>query len=137
MRLVAAVVLAAFAALAAHADTGALRQNQLEFLDVSATASGGATAKRVQVAASDKEALFQSLDINGDGLVSKAEAAGNAPVTLGFDRADRNKDGKLSRAEYDSIGKPPVKTAKAGKARQARNPDGSPSAGGTKAKEKK
>jgi len=132
MRLVSAVVLTAFAALAAHADTGALRQTQLEFLDVTAAASGGATAKKAQIAASDKEALFQSLDINGDGSVSKAEAAGNAPVTLGFDRADRNRNGKLSWKEYDSIEKEAAKKA----ARLARNKAGSASAGGTKAKKK-
>jgi len=131
MTLVAAVVLTAFAAFAAHADTGALRQTQLEFLEARAGASAGATSRRASPD-SDKEALFKSLDIDGDGLVSKAEAAGNAPVTLGFDQADRNKDGKLSWAEYDSI----EKTAAAKAARLARNKGGSASAGGTKAKKK-
>lgn len=56
--------------------------------------------------------MFRHLDIDGDGFVSKAEAAGNAPATLGFDRADRNRDGKLSFAEYDSIGKPRPATKK-------------------------
>ena len=50
--------------------------------------------------------MFRHLDIDGDGFVSKAEAAGNEKATLGFDRADRNHDGKLSFEEYDSIGKP-------------------------------
>ncbi len=50
--------------------------------------------------------MFRHFDIDGDGFVSKAEAAGHASVTLGFDRADRNRDGKLSFAEYDSIYSP-------------------------------
>ena len=133
MRLVSAAVLTAFAALGAHADTGALRQTQLKFLEPGASASAGATARTASVGDSGKETLFKSLDINGDGSVSKAEAAGNASVTLGFDQADRNKDGKLSWTEYDSI----EKTAARKAARLARNKGGSASAGGTKAKKKK
>jgi hypothetical protein len=71
------------------------------------------------------------LDIDGDGFVSKAEAAGNATVTLGFDRADRNRDGKLSFAEYDSIGKPRASAKKASKTARAQ---GGASAGATKKK---
>jgi hypothetical protein len=56
--------------------------------------------------ADTKQDVFRYLDFDGDGFVSKAEAAGHAPVTVGFDRADRNRDGKLSFAEYGSIGKP-------------------------------
>jgi hypothetical protein len=52
------------------------------------------------------EQRFRALDIDGDGAISKAEAAGNADLVRGFDRADRKpRDGKLSRAEYDSVGK--------------------------------
>ena len=52
---------------------------------------------------SEKEAMFRALDIDGDGFVSKAEAAGYDRVTLGFDRADRNRDGKLHffRVRFD------------------------------------
>lgn len=94
-------------AAAAHADPANVRegQSQLRFLPAAAAASGGSTANRAP-ASPDKEAMFRRLDIDGDGFVSKAEAAGNEPATLGFDRADRNRDGKLSFAEYDSIGKP-------------------------------
>jgi len=101
------------AVAAAHADT----------TNVAASASGGATAGS---AASDKEAMFRSLDIDGDGFVSKAEAAGHESVTVGFDRADRNHDGKLSFAEYDSIGKP-----RPARKKTTRGP-GSASAGATK-----
>jgi len=114
------------AAAAAHADTANVRQgqSQLQFLPAAAPASGGTTARAP--ASSDKEAMFRSLDLDGDGFVSKAEAAGNEPVTVGFDRADRNRDGKLSFAEYDSIGKPRPARKKTARGQ------GSASAGATK-----
>jgi hypothetical protein len=47
--------------------------------------------------------------------VSKAEAAGNADLIKGFDRNDRNRDGKLSAAEYERLLRPPAaKSAGAG-----------------------
>lgn len=115
-------------AAAARADTENVRQwqSQVEFRPVG-NASGGASARRLPVAP-EPEGMFQYLDIDGDGLVSKAEAAGNAQVTLGFDRADRNRDGKLSFKEYDSIGKP-----RASKKKVARG-QGSASAGATEKK---
>jgi hypothetical protein len=94
-------------AAGAHADTGNVRKGSsyLEFRTANpGSASGGASASRPPAPA-EKEAMFRYLDVDGDGRVSKAEAAGNAAATLGFDRADRNRDGKLSFAEYDSIGK--------------------------------
>lgn len=135
MRLVLSIVLAATSAAmgaAVYADSSSILQTQLEFLEESASSAGG-TATREPVPASDKEAVFKSLDIDGDGSVSRSEAAGNEPVTLAFDRADRNRDGKLSKQEYDEIGKAPAKKTR----RQARKHSGSASAGGTKAKEKK
>jgi EF-hand domain pair/EF hand len=94
-------------AAAAHADTANVKQghSQLQFRTAAGGASAGATASAAP-SASEKDAMFRRLDFDGDGFVSKAEAAGNAPATLGFDRADRNRDGKLSFGEYDSIGKP-------------------------------
>ena len=46
------------------------------------------------------EAGLGALDIDGDGEVSRAEAAGNAEVSVGFERADRNRDGQLTSAEW-------------------------------------
>ena len=128
MRPALLIVCALFATAAAHADTDNVKKgkSQLDFR----SASGGATAERPPV--NEKQAMFRQLDIDGDGFISKAEAAGNAPVTLGFDRADRNKDGKLSFAEYDSIGRPRA-AKKSAQSKQAKG-QGSASAGGTKAK---
>ena len=127
MKLIALVVAAVLAA-SAYADTENVKKGnaQLEFRKPDSSASGGATAPKPDTA-SEKMLMFRALDIDGDGFISKAEAAGNAPVTIGFDRADRNRDGKLTFAEYDSIGKPRSQKKQAKK-------DGSASAGSTKAK---
>ena len=55
---------------------------------------------------------FDSLDLNGDGYVSLSEAAGQEVVVTRFDRADRNKDGKLSRKEFATLGKVKLRVAK-------------------------
>jgi Ca2+-binding EF-hand superfamily protein len=44
--------------------------------------------------------------MDGDGMISKAEAAGNAELMNKFDRADKNRDGKLSRQEFADMDKP-------------------------------
>ncbi len=108
-----------------HADTENVRKgHQLHFRPVATATAGASAAARPTY--SEKHGMFRHLDIDGDGFVSKAEAAGFATVTLGFDRADRNRDGKLSFAEYDSIGA--AKPA----ARRVAKSKGSASAGATK-----
>lgn len=78
------------------------------------------------------EAGLGALDIDGDGTVSRAEAAGNAEVTLGFDRADRNRDGKLTAAEWQRYERWQEQRAKAREARLARaKANQSAAAGGT------
>ena len=95
-----------FVAATAQADTANVRQGHAQLRPVAtSSASGGSTAARG--AWSEREAMFRSLDYDGDGFVSKAEAAGNAFATLGFDRADRNRDGKLTFSEYENAGKKP------------------------------
>lgn len=92
----------------ASADPANLRRSMalLDWKSHEARASGGATAPRAAgEGVSEEAAAFRRLDLNGDGKVSKAEAAGDAHSTLGFDRADRNKDGLLTLKEYESIRK--------------------------------
>ena len=121
-------------AAVARADPENVRQwqSQVQFRPVAtssdAGASGGSTSRRPPDAA-EKDALFRYLDIDGDRFVSKAEAAGYEKVTLGFDRADRNRDGKLSFAEFDSIGKPRPQRKKTAKSKSS---DSAASAGATK-----
>src|ERR1044071_982458 len=59
------------------------------------------------------EEEFRALDLNGDGYVSSAEAAGFRDIVTRFDKADRNRDGKLSRAEFARLKsmKPPTSAA--------------------------
>lgn len=84
-----------------------------------------------------KEAGLGALDIDGDGEVSRAEAAGNAEVTLGFDRADRNRNGKITSAEWQRYEKWQERRAKAREARLARaKGKESASAGGTASRKK-
>jgi len=72
-----------------------------------AVAAGGALAQSQSV--TDK--YFDSLDLNGDGYVSLAEAAGNEEVVKRFDKADRNRDGKLSRKEFANLKNVKVRVA--------------------------
>lgn len=73
------------------------------------TSSSAGASQPSSAMSAENEQAFKALDIDGDGQVSKAEAAGHAKVVTGFDRADRDHDGKLSRAEYQQLGKKPKK----------------------------
>lgn len=55
---------------------------------------------------------FRTLDLNGDGFVSLAEAAGDEVVVARFDKGDRNRDGKLSEKEFAALSKVKVRVAK-------------------------
>jgi hypothetical protein len=70
-------------------------------------------------AQSGKDEQFRQLDLNGDGRVSLAEAAGHAEVVTKFDKADRDKDGKLNRVEFDRLDRIQLKVAKAKGGRSA------------------
>ena len=45
---------------------------------------------------------FESLDTNGDGKISKSEAAANSNVSAQFDKYDQNGDGFIERSEVNS-----------------------------------
>jgi hypothetical protein len=53
-----------------------------------------------QPAASTPEITFMRADTNGDGKLSKAEAARLTQVAQKFDALDKDKDGALSMSEY-------------------------------------
>lgn len=57
------------------------------------------------LAQADNREEFAALDLNGDAKVSLAEAAGYAAIVVRFDRADRNRDGKLTFAEFNRLKK--------------------------------
>lgn len=53
---------------------------------------------------------FGLLDLNQDGKLSLAEAAGYGDIVTRFARADRNKDGRLTKTEFERLAKlPPPK----------------------------
>lgn len=67
--------------------------------------SSSAGASRPQASlGEEKERIFNTLDLDGDGKVSLSEAAGNSSTVMGFDRADRNHDGSLDRREFARLG---------------------------------
>ena len=67
-----------------------------------------------EIARHQTEEEFRALDLNGDGYVSAAEAAGFRDIVTRFDRADRNRDGRLSRAEYARLKNPKAPSSAAG-----------------------
>jgi hypothetical protein len=50
---------------------------------------------------------FESLDTDGDGRISKTEAAVNDEVTVQFSRYDKNGDGYIAKDEVTSANSPP------------------------------
>lgn len=56
-----------------------------------------------------KAGSYSALDLDGDGKLSLAEAAGNSEIVTRFDRADRSKrDGTLTQVELDRLAKLPA-----------------------------
>jgi EF hand len=80
---------ALFATLAATLPLAAIAQ----------TAQPGGTGGQAP-AANTPEVAFMRADANGDGKLSKAEAARLPGVASKFDALDKDKDGMLSMGEY-------------------------------------
>jgi len=58
--------------------------------------------------AQQKGATFESLDTNGDGRISKTEAAANESVKSQFSHYDVNGDGFIEKAEVVKANSPPA-----------------------------
>ena len=70
------------------------------------TQSAGADPSATQQAQpAQKGATFESLDADGDGRISKAEAAANQNVLDQFSRYDKDGNGFIERAEVTSTNK--------------------------------
>ena len=60
---------------------------------------------KMRLAAMDtSEAAFRKLDTDNDGRISALEAAENPRVAAAFTMADKDKDGYLSKEEFEAIG---------------------------------
>lgn len=90
-------------------------------------AAAGSTAPD---AAELRAGSYSAVDLNGDGRLSLAEAAGNAEIVTRFDRADRNRDGKLTQVELNRLAKlPPPKPKSKPTQRSIRRDAATPAAG--------
>lgn len=58
-------------------------------------------AVAAQAAQTDKQAMFESLDKNGDGKISVSEASDNDSLFVAFKNLDKNRDGALTREEFN------------------------------------
>ena len=61
---------------------------------------------------SQQGATFESLDTDGDGRISKTEAAANSGVSSQFSRYDQNGDGYIERSEVNAANSPPSDSGK-------------------------
>jgi Ca2+-binding EF-hand superfamily protein len=63
------------------------------------------TASRAH-AADQGQPTFDALDKDKDGVITASEARAHPAIASRFAEADKNQDGYLSRAEFNSIGRP-------------------------------
>ena len=96
-------VLAGLILFLAMALTGVLAVNGASNPGVTPPESAGAGSTAPLQAIDVKSPTLDSLDLNGDRRISLAEAAGYPDIVSRFDRADHNRDGQLSPAEFDRL----------------------------------
>ena len=63
--------------------------------------------KSISKAAADHAVTFDELDTNKDGRISMPEASGDPRLVEAFSTADKNGDGYLDNAEFQSVAKQP------------------------------
>jgi len=103
-------ILSGFILFLATALTGVIAVNGTNNPGIGGQQSAGAGSTGEAYAVDAQSPSIRSLDLNGDGRLSLAEAAGYAEIVTRFDRADRNKDGRLTQVEFDRLAKvPPLK----------------------------
>ena len=51
----------------------------------------------------DRQEAFRTLDTDGNGWISRTEAAAHPVVAANFDKVDHDRDGRLSRDEFDEL----------------------------------
>jgi Ca2+-binding EF-hand superfamily protein len=59
----------------------------------------------ISLAAAQRSASFEALDADKDGLITVIESKTDKQVAAHFSTADKNQDGYLTKAEFDSIPK--------------------------------
>lgn len=73
-----------------------------------ATAAPPATSPSSQLGpAPAVKPSFEALDRNGDGFISRAEAARSPALAANFDELDRNRSNSLDKSEFVSFSKRP------------------------------
>jgi Ca2+-binding EF-hand superfamily protein len=66
---------------------------------------GMLTAMTISIAAAQRSASFEALDVDKDGLITVIESKADKQVAAHFSTADKNQDGYLTKAEFDAIPK--------------------------------
>ncbi|WAC62928.1 EF-hand domain-containing protein [Pseudoxanthomonas sp. SL93] len=76
---------------------------QTQSTDQSATGSATQSPTQSTQAAGQSKQGWADVDTDGDGSISKQEAAANAGLSQVFDQADADTDGKLTADEYKAF----------------------------------
>jgi EF hand len=98
----ALIFIAGFVAVAAQ--TAKIRLVQTSVVNPVETATQPDPGTKLRLAAMDtSEAAFRKLDADNDGRISAIEAADNPRVAAAFTMADKDKDGYLSKEEFEAI----------------------------------